>query len=278
MSTNPEQNRHVELYGHRLTTGALRELTQNIANLADSIDRLLSGHHFPHQSGTKGSGDIEGYWISLFKKDLREVVVGVTRHHYYVEADAQVAADQWLQTIGGRTRELLTFGALNDPTFIKRAEALIPQFSKPYEIFNTNEPLLAPAEKFARLFRLGELFGDRSKPTEQFDMAYVPTPEFGVVTLVKWIEPSPTKPTRFAIGINCHKAEWPVMTYSFDAEGAPGPLSLMNARGDTATLLPKVRVPSADSLYQAVMNAMSHDPFVISFEPPTEPNARFLKS
>lgn len=278
MPLNPEQNRPVEIYGHHLTTSAFRALTQQVADLSFTIDCLLSGPLVAQQATTKGSGDLEAFWTSVFQKDLREVVVGVTRHHYYLEADAQVAADAWLQTLAGRTRELLTFGALNDPTLLKRAEDLLPKFSKPYAIFNSDEPLLAPAQKFSRLFRLGALFGDRSKPTEQFDMAYVPTPEFGVITIVKWIEPSPARPTRFAIGLNCHRAEWPVMTYTFDAEGTPGPLSLVNARGDTGTLLPNVRVPSADHLYQAVMNAMSHDPFVISFEPPSEPNTRFLKS
>lgn len=278
MSQNPEQSRPVEIYGHRVTSSAFRALTQQVADLSVTIDCLLSGHLVAQQATTKGSGDLQGFWTSVFQKDLREVVVAVTRHHYYIEEDAQVAADEWLESLAGRTRELLTFGALNDPTLLQRAENLLPTFSKPYELFNSDEPLLAPAQKFARLFRLGALFGDRPTQTEQFDMAYVPTAEFGVVTIVKWIDPSPERPTRFAIGLNCHKAEWPVMTYTFDADGTPGPLSLVNARGDTGTILPHVRVPTADSLYQAVMNAMSLDPFVISFQPPTEPNTRFLKS
>jgi hypothetical protein len=254
----------------------MRLLVQDVAALSETVDRLLSGNLYPQYSGTRGSGDLEAYWVTLFKKDLREVVLNIMRHHYYTEADAETAADNRMAQLAACTRELLIFGALYDGAFLKRARELLPHFSTPFEIFETGEPVLAPTDKLTRLLRLGALFGDRNNRRDVVDLAYIPTLEFGIVTIVKWRDNLQSDTDRFALGINCQRAEWPAMTYTFDAQGEPGPLRLVNAQGNTTHISPNVRTPSAHSLYDAIMNAMSHDPSVISFEQPSQPNTRFL--
>jgi hypothetical protein len=277
MSASPQQERYTEIYGRRLSTSALRLMVQDVATFSETVDRLLSGDIYSELSGTRGKGDLEAYWTSLFNNDLAEVILTITRYHYYVEADAQAAAASWLEQLAAHSRELLIFGALNNPDFLQKARNLLPAFSTPFEVFETGEPVLPAADKVTRLLRLGALFGDRQNHKNVVDLAYIPTTDFGIVTIIKWRDDLYVGPDRFALGINCQRAEWPVMTYTFNVQGDAGPLQLSNAGGDTSIIPTNVKTPSAHALYEAVMNSMSNDPSVISFEQPSEPNTLFFK-
>ena len=124
---------------------------------------------------------------------------------------------------------------------------------------------------------LQDIFRNHPHPNFAIQTLYVDTQAYGTVTVVRWKPPTNEGSDTYSIGFNTTNLDWPALRYSVNAEGVPSTLSLSNAAGRIAHLIPYVRTPSAEELLSAVGNALRDHPESISHHIPIKPNLSFCR-
>jgi hypothetical protein len=260
------------LFGQQMSTNEARGIVHEVSVVADKIDRLISGKECPGLSGDKGVGDARAYWESVFGRDLEGVLLEMASHFYKRPIDEFEASSSWMNELHVRTRDLLTYGVVCQYDFLEKAELAIPQFSKLIEMTMTGDAKLDPDQARRRLAALDSLFETYPAPERFIKSIFVSTPEYGVVTVVKYRMDLKTSDERFSIGVNTSNLNWDSAGYNFDKEGQASSLFLINTLDRIATLKPGFTPPSADALCRSVVEAFRNDKASLTSKPPPEPN------
>lgn len=260
------------LFGHPMSTNEARGIVHEVSIVAEKIDRLISGKECPGLSGDKGLGDARAYWESVFGRDLEGVLLEMVSHFYKRPIDEFQASSSWMGELHVRTRELLTYGMVQQHDFLEKAEQAIPLFSKLIEMTTTGDTKLNPDQVARRLAALDSLFETYPAPERFIKSIFVSTPNYGVVTVVKYRMDLNTGEERFSIGINTSNLNWDSAGYNFDKDGQASSLFLINTLNRIATLKPNFAPPSADALCRAVVAAFRNNEGSLTSKHPTEPN------
>jgi hypothetical protein len=264
------------LFGREMSKQEAQGIVQEVAVLADKVDRLLAAEECLGLAGNKGRGDLRAYWTSLFQRDLDEVLRDVANHYYLRPEDSRTAAESWKYALYHHTRELLTYGMIEDCEFLERAEQAIATFSKPYEIYNPAEPRLTDGHAIRRLAQLEDLFVGHPEIQFPIKSVFVTTEEHGVVTVSKYQTNLSSEESQFSIGMNILNLRWPYAGFTLDPDGKAGPLFLKSPTGEISTLKRGMVPPTTDALIRDVIAAVQRDASALSFDPPQEPNLRWF--
>ena len=122
-----------------------------------------------------------------------------------------------------------------------------------------------------------DIFKDHPHTEFAIQSVYIATREYGIVTAVRWKPYTKDGLDTFSVGINTTNLDWPSLQYRINGKGLSEPLSLKNAGGRVAVLLPYVRVPGALELLDAAIRAIAHDRSAISYHIPKSPNLTFCQ-